>query len=242
MRGAQTGPGRRFPVGLTLSVAVALVILLGLGTWQVERLAWKQDLLARIAALEAAPAQPAGPVLERLSRGEDVGFTRIRVTCPGLGSAPYLQLYSLRDGQAGTRLVSACPSPSRAYGVLLVDRGFVADTISSRPPVAGDSTPVEIVGVLRAPDPANAFSPANRADRWFTRDPAAMALALKAVRPAPMFLMAETSSNPEWKALAPAVAPAEISNNHLGYAITWYGLAAALLGVYAAMLFRWRKN
>ena len=83
-----TTEARRFPVGLTLTVVIALVILLALGTWQVQRLAWKEDLLARIAALEAAPPQPAGPVIERMSRGEDVGFTRISIACPGLASAP----------------------------------------------------------------------------------------------------------------------------------------------------------
>ena len=50
--------------------------------------------------------------------------------------------------------------------------------------------------------------------------------------------MAETPTNPEWAALVPAPIPAEIANRHLEYALTWYGLAAALLGVYAAMLLR----
>ena len=60
--------------------------------------------------------------------------------------------------------------------------------------------------------------------------------------PAPLFLMAETSSNPEWKALVPAPLPTDIPNRHLEYALTWYGLAGALLGVYAAMLLRSRKR
>lgn len=232
-----------FPVGLTVAVGIALVILLVLGTWQVQRLKWKEGLLQRIAALQAAPAQPLGPVLDRVAKGADADFTRVRAICPGIATAPYLELYSLRDGQAGSRLISACRVDSAEYRSVLVDRGFVGDTVSARPPVdAAATAPVEVVGVLRNPEPGNAFSPPNRPDRWFVRDLPAMAAALKAPDVAPMTLMAETATNPEWKALVPAPIPADIPNRHLEYALTWYGLAAALVGVYAAMLFRRRKN
>jgi len=231
------------PVGLTAAVAIALAILLALGTWQVQRLQWKQHLLAQIAALQAAPAQPIGPVLDRVAKGADADFTRVKVTCPGLARAPFLELYSLRDGQAGSRLISACRVDSLKYRTVLVDRGFVVDTVSARPAVdAAATAPVELVGVLRKPEPGNSFSPPNKPDRWFTRDIAAMAAALKAPNPAPLTLMAETATNPEWTALVPAPIPADIPNRHLEYALTWYGLAAALLGVYAAMLFRRRKK
>lgn len=233
----------RFPVGLTIATAVALAILLALGTWQLQRLAWKRDLLERIEALRAAPAQPAGPVLDRAAGGADVDFTRVTATCPGLSTASFVELYGIRDGKAGSRLISACRIDSAAYRTLLVDRGFVADSVSARPPQApGSETPVTVTGVLRMPEAGNLFSPQNRPERWFTRDAAGMAAALGASDPAPLFLMAETSTNPEWKALAPAPIPASISNRHLEYAVTWYGLAAALLGVYAAMLLRRRKS
>ena len=234
-------PHRGFPTGLTAAAVIALAILIGLGTWQLQRLAWKRDLLDRIAILDTAPAQPLGAVLERLATGADADFTRVTATCPGLGSAPFLELYSVRDGQAGSRLISACRVESGRYGSVLVDRGFVGDTISARPPVTPSSGAVTITGVLRQPEPGNAFSPPNQPGRWYTRDVPAMAAALKAPAPAPLVLMAETSSNPEWKALVPAPLPAQIANRHLEYALTWYGLAGALLGVYAAMLFRRRK-
>lgn len=234
---------RGVPVGLTIATVVSLAILLTLGTWQLQRLAWKRDVIARIEALKAAPARPLAPVLDSIADGADVEFTRVRAVCPGLASAPYVELYGLRDGQAGVRLISVCEAPSLRYRTILVDRGFVADTVSARPAVAaGDRTPLEVVGVLRAPEAGNAFSPPNRSDRWFTRDVAGMAAVLGAPTPAPVFLMAETSSNPEWKALVPAPVPTGITNRHLEYAITWYGLAAALLGVYAAVLLRRRKS
>lgn len=233
----------RFPIGLTIATTIAFAILIWLGTWQLQRLAWKQDLLDRLAALQAAPAQPLAYVLGELAKGGDVGFTRVALACPGLGAAPFLELYGLRQGQAGARLVSACPVEDAPYRSILVDRGFVGDTISARPPVnAADRTPVALVGVLREVDPPSMVTPANTAARWFSRDIPAMAAALGAPAPAPVFLMAETSANPDWKALVPEPVPAEISNRHLEYALTWYGLAGALLAVYGAMLFKWRKS
>ena len=235
-----SGP-RRFPLGLTVAVAVALAILCGLGTWQVKRLAWKGALLARIAALQAAPAVPAEPVLERAAAGADADFTRVALDCPGLAAAPFLELYAVRDGQAGSRLISACPVRTGRFASVLVDRGFVADSISARPPVTpGDHSPFALVGVLRKPDARTFVTPPNQpaANRWYWRDLPAMASALGTRAPAPLVLMAETSTNPGWKALTPAPLPAEIPNRHLEYAITWFGLAGALLAVYAAMLWR----
>jgi len=240
---APRGRGAGFPIGLTVAVAVALVILVGLGTWQLQRLQWKEDLLARIARLQAAPARPVGAVLDAQAQGGDADFIRVSAVCPGLASAPYLELYGLHEGRAGVRLISACRIDSARYGSVLVDRGFVADVISARPPVdPAATTPVTITGVLRKPEPGNLFSPANTPGRWYVRDIPAMAAALGAPRPAPVTLMAETSSNPAWKALVPAPIPAEIANRHLEYAMTWYGLAMVLLGVYAAVLAKRRKG
>src|SRR4051812_16853340 len=105
----------RFPIGLTIAVAIAFAILVALGTWQVQRLHWKAGLLARIAALQAAPARPIGPVLDQVAKGADADFIRVSATCPGLAKAPFLELYFLRDGQAGSRLISACRVDSLSY-------------------------------------------------------------------------------------------------------------------------------
>lgn len=229
----------RFPVGLTIATAIGLAILIALGVWQVQRLKWKEGLLAHIAALQSARAVDVGPVLDGLAHGRDVDFTRVKASCPGIAAAPFLELYGLREGQAGVRLISACRVESAAYRTVLVDRGFVPDTAAERPKVDPASTaPLEVVGVLRKPDKPTFVSPRNTPAHWFTRDVAAMARALGAASPAPVFLFAETATNPEVKALTPAPVPADIPNRHLEYAITWFGLAAALAGVYAAMLFR----
>lgn len=236
---------RRFPVGLTVAVAISLSILIGLGVWQLQRLAWKENLLTRVEALQAAPAQSAAAALERMAAGADLDFARISIECPGLASAPYLQLYSVRDGQPGARLISACQTNDGRYRTILVDRGFVDETVSARPKVnVSDRAPIAVTGVLRVPEKGNFVSPPNdvAGNRWYVRDVPAMAKALNADAPAPLVLMAETSSNPEWKALDPAPLPAQITNRHLEYALTWFGLAAALVGVYVAMLWRRRKT
>ena len=235
----EADPGRRagFPVGLTLASGIAIVLLIGLGVWQLQRLKWKEDLLAHVAALQTAKAVDIGPVLDAAAGGRGVDYTRVMATCPGAATAPFLELYGLRQGQAGVRLVSACAVDGARYRSVLVDRGFIPDTVAARPKVDPASTePLVVTGILRAPDQASVFAAPNRPGHWFTRDIAAMARALDAPVPAPVFLFAETATNPEFPSLVPAPIPTDIPNRHLEYALTWFGLAAALAGVYAAML------
>jgi surfeit locus 1 family protein len=231
---------KRFPIGMTIATVIAFIILIGLGVWQLQRLKWKEGLLADIAAAEAAPAKPLEPVLDALANGQNEDFVRVKVTCRGLDRAPAVELYALRGGEIGSRLISVCPVLSALYRSILVDRGFIPDTITARPlpdPLTHD--PVEITGVLRAPERGNFMTPQNRPGHWFLHDPKAMGAALHADQPiAPVVLMAETSSNPEFKALEPVPFPIDIPNRHLGYALTWFGLAGALAGVYGAAVFK----
>ena len=221
----------RFPWVLTVASALVFAALIALGVWQVQRLQWKQGLIAEAAAAAARPAAPLADVV----RGGDPEFRRVVVTCPGLATAPFVELQTIDQGQAGVRLVSACPTGGDVY---LVDRGFVADVISARPPVSADAAPVRIEAVVRTtPGPGPmALPPEGR--RFYARDSVAMARALGVEGVTPVTLFATTSSNPEWLALQPSAPPAAFSNNHLGYAITWFGLALALLGVYVALLRR----
>lgn len=237
----EAGPKARdaFPVGLTIATAIAFAILVSLGVWQLQRLKWKEGILAHVAALQTARPAPLGPVLDGVAQGRDADFTRVAATCPGLAHAPFIELYWLHEGgQAGVRLISACPVQSASYRTVLVDRGFLPDTVAARPKVdPADQAPVSLNGVLRKPERASFFAPKNRPGHWFTRDIPAMARALGASAPAPVILMSETSSNPELTALDPSPIPTDIPNRHFEYALTWFGLAAGLLGVYAARLF-----
>ncbi len=213
----------------SLVVFACFCALIALGVWQVQRLKWKTDLLRRIDALQAAPPRPIGQV--ELTAA--AAYTRVSVDCADLEDRPALQLFSVLDGQAGYRLIAACPL---GRGSILVDRGFSTGAPSGPHPPHRLSGPV--VGVLRAPERPNFVTPRNEPgqDKWYWRDVPAMARALGVQGPAPVVLMLESPAPPGGSP-RPVPLPRAIPNNHLGYAITWFGLAAALAGVYLAMLF-----
>lgn len=230
----------RFPWGLTAVCLPVLALLVWLGVWQVQRLQWKQGL---IAEAEAAAQRAPVSLYDLVDSGDPPEFRRVTIDCPGLATAPYVELQSIEDGQAGVRLISACPilrhTGMAIAPVYMVDRGFVADTVSSRPPEARSSDEVRITAVLRTPPPPGAMAPPPEGRHFYARDTAAMARALNVTAEvAPQTLYALTSSNPEWGALKPSAPPPAFSNNHLGYALTWFGLALALVGFYIALLRR----
>ncbi|MEH6664507.1 MAG: SURF1 family protein [Brevundimonas sp.] len=230
-----TSEARGFPWVLTVLAAIVLAVLLSLGVWQVRRMAWKEGLIDQAAAAAALPPVPADEILSRPG-GE---FRRVILDCPGLDAAPFVELQSIHDGDAGVRLISAC-RPAGVGTTFLVDRGFVADADPARPAVdARAAEPVRVTAVVREAPRPNWMSPPPQDGRFFARDPEAMARALGVDGATDSrVLFAETSTNPGLPALVPAVPPPAFSNNHLGYAITWFGLAAALVVFYGLMLRR----
>jgi surfeit locus 1 family protein len=224
----------RFPFGLTLAALLALALLCGLGVWQVQRMQWKNGLIAQAEA--AAAALPEAPAY--VFSADDPEFSKVSLICPGLTTAPFVELQSIHDGQPGVRLISACRHPG--YGqTLLIDRGFVAAGISARPPVSASRAPVQLVAEVRSTPAPGPMALPPEGPHFFARDNAAMASALGLTEPvAPWTLFALTSSNPDWQALQPSAPPAAFSNNHLGYALTWFGLALALVGFYIVLLRR----
>ena len=216
-----TEKGRRLLVpGLT--VAIMLLILLGLGTWQVYRLQWKTGVLARIAAAEQAQAVPLGP--------DPAPYTKVSVT----GRFRYDLTASfgaeVRDTKSGPTMGSYQLVPLERDGAppILVDRGWVADGAKADDP----DGPVTVSGYIRPSEHTHWFSPADDlADRHFyTLDTGVIALSLGLPEPEPFTLIAlgsETGAYP-----APAQHLPRPPNNHLSYAITWYGLAVALLVIF----------
>jgi len=223
----------RFPWGLTIVCALAFALLCGLGAWQVQRMQWKSGLIALAEAAAAIPPAPLASVMAL----HDPAFRKVAVDCPGLATAPYVELQTIHDGEPGVRLISAC-RPEGFPAVFLIDRGFVAATISARPPVAASTASFPLTAEVReTPPPGPMALPVDKG-RFFARDMAGMAEALGVSDPDPNTLFALTSSNPEWLALQPSAPPAAFSNNHLGYALTWFGLALAVIGFYIALLRR----
>lgn len=233
---------RRFPFALVLSALPVLAILVGLGTWQVERLAWKEALLAEIAARIAAPPEPIAALDARFTADGDVDYRPVTVT--GVfdhgGERHFLATH---DGEAGFFVYT--PLDTADGRPVFVNRGFVPydrKERTSRPEgeVAGA---VIVTGLARNPLPAkpSRLLPDNDPARniFFWKDLAGMARAAgrdpAAMRP--FFIDAGASPNPGGLPIG-GVTLIDLPNNHLQYAVTWYGLALALVAVVAVMVAR----
>ena len=224
---------KRFPWLLTLFTAPALALLIGLGVWQVQRLHWKEALIDQ----SEAAGRLAPETIDAVLRSPNPEFRRAVIVCPGLPTAPYVELQSIHDGAVGSRLISACKTPSLGQP-FLIDRGFIPDTVTTRPPTAASTLPLSLLVELRRTPPPGAMSPPPSDGRFFARDSSAFAKALHIDTPSEFTLFALASSNPDISALDASAPPAAFTNNHFGYALTWFGLALALVGFYAAMLRR----
>lgn len=224
----------RFPIVLTAAAVLLFGLLLTLGVWQVQRLQWKLDLIDKA---EAAAGQAPIP-LEAALALDDPEFRQVILACRGLNAAPFVELQTIEDGDAGVRLISACPVEGQ--GMVLVDRGFLPAETSERPAVrTGAAMPIVIAGVVRQAPGPNALTPPPSGRLFYGRDRAAMAQALGVTGAvSPYTVYATTSANPELTALRPVAPPAAFSNNHLGYALTWFGMAVVLVAFYAALLLR----
>jgi surfeit locus 1 family protein len=223
--------------------AVALAILVSLGTWQVQRLAWKTDLIARIETRTQPPAVPLPPRADwgKVTEAADE-FRRVSVTLRFDPGAEAFVYGSLIDPATGTTRGGAfvfAPATTTDGGRILVNRGFVPDDRkepSSRPPLPAG--PVTLEAIIRFPQGRSASDGADDVGRnlFFVRDPAVIATA-RGWGPVSVFYLAEVGPTP---GRLPAAQPPKVDlrNNHLGYAITWYGLALALVGVFSVFAAR----
>jgi len=231
---------RRFPIGLAVCACLGFAVLIGLGVWQLERLEWKRGVLAKIAALRNAPPRPLETVLPASARSGTPEFSRVSVTCrTPIRASPPIYRYALRDDQVAWRLMSFCPAPIGPYDGILLDRGVVQRFAGLMAPSAQRfPDPSRVVGILRAPGPRpwiDRASPEHRDGMIVARliDGDVLAVLARdsgAARPAP-YLVAAESEDPAPAGVTPAALPQDIPNNHLGYAMTWFGLAAALAWV-----------
>ncbi|WP_394053740.1 SURF1 family protein [Xanthobacter versatilis] len=248
-----TGRARRPGRGLVLPALAALVaflILIGLGTWQLERLAWKEELLARVdARVHAVPAPVPPPELwPRLSREADE-YRRVQVRGTFDHGRETL-VYTVRGEDAvgpvkGQGYLVVTPLLRPDGPPILVNRGFVpSDRRDPASRAAGQvAGEVEVVGLLRLPEEASWFVPANDPAHgsFFRMDPAGIAAARGLTGAAPFVIDEEANAVPGGLPLSGGTRLA-FPNRHLEYALTWYGLAAALVGVTAAFLWTRRRS
>ena len=201
-------------------------VLAALGVWQLQRLEWKQGILAGIEARTAAEPAPIPPAP---SRGTD---RYLPVTASGAFVGPEIhRLDQVRGIGPGYRVIQAFRTGGR---LVLVDRGFVPEAAKDAPRPPG---PARITGNLDWPNERDWFTPERDIGRniWFERDVDALAetLGTEAV-----LVVLSGISGDDGRILPRPVTTVGIPNNHLQYAVTWFGLAA----VWIAMTVFWARR
>jgi surfeit locus 1 family protein len=239
-------PARRLRSGFAvpaLFALVAITIFIGLGSWQLQRKAWKEALIQALEQrLSAAPADlPPRERWTRLDRANDE-FRRVKFSAafvPGAEALVYTSGSTLRSDVSGPGYWVFAPAEIEAGGRVVVNRGFVPE--GRQDPAtrtAGTTTGrVDLVGVMRWPEPRGAFSPKADPGRnlWFVRDPIAIAAAKDWGAVAPFFIELE-SPQPFGGLPHAAALKVNLRNEHLQYAITWYGLALVVAVMFAVWL------
>jgi surfeit locus 1 family protein len=204
---------------------VGTAVLVALGTWQHQRLTWKEDIIARIEArLAADPAPVPGG-----ANADEHQY--LRVAEEGILLPGELHVYtSVPPHGVGYRVVAPFEiEPGRR---VLLDRGFVP---IGEKDAARDTGPIAVEGALHWPQETDRFTadPDREANIWFARDTELMAEALETE---PVMLVAERSSALD--APLPQPVSVNIPNNHLEYVVTWYGLAVVWAGMTVYWLWR----
>jgi surfeit locus 1 family protein len=214
----QQGRGKRWLLlGLCL---LGVVLFTGLGIWQVERRAWKLDLIARVDRLVQGAPAPLPPRAAWSSLDpRAIEYRRVRVAGNFLHDRATL-VDALTELGPGYWVLTPLRTDA---GTVLVNRGFAPRELrngGSRP-----SGPVIVTGLLRLSEPDGRVLRPNRPvqDLWYSRDVAAIARAREVTDAAPFFIDADATTSPDWPRGGLTVI--SFRNTHLLYALTWFALA-----------------
>jgi surfeit locus 1 family protein len=234
-------------IGATVFTAICLAILIGLGVWQLERKAWKENLIATVNARISEPPQalPSAASWPQLTPAVHE-YARVAFTAEfleGQEAFAYTAGSSLRPDVEGQGFWVFAPARLASGSVILINRGFVPKgrkNVSTRAQNTQFGTPqgsVEIVGYMRWPEHRGMFTPADdvKDNVWYVRDPNAMAAAHRWDVAAPFYIDQESPA-PAGGLPKPGKIEVKLPNNHWQYALTWFGLALALAGVYGVWL------
>jgi len=222
---------RRYLFPLILGLA-GCAILLSLGTWQLRRLAWKQEILAQIEArigdtpVDLAEIVAPDPVADR--------YRPVRLA--GQTGDDLLVLSGRKDEGPGYEVITAFTLPDGRR--ILLDRGFIPEAAQKalRPPIA-----LTVTGNLLWPNETDSYTPPPdpAARLWFARDVTSMSEFLKTE---PILVVARSAQGQEPTIVPVPVDTAGIPNDHLNYAITWFSLAAVWAGMTVYLLWRIRQR
>jgi surfeit locus 1 family protein len=243
---------RRSPAGVVVPAIAALVLFAGLvalGNWQLDRKVWKEALIDTLdRRLAAAPsALPPPELWSGLTPAEDE-YRRVRFSGKLLPAAQALVFTSgsaFRPDVSGAGYWVFAPARLAGGGLVAINRGFVPEgrqDVATR--VADEAgAVVDMVGVMRWPEAPNWFTPPAEPahNLWFVRDQLAMAEARHWGEVAPFFIELE-SPLPPGGLPQPGPLRVNLPDDHLQYALTWYGLAAVVAVSFAVWLRgRWRE-
>ncbi len=225
-----------------LFALAALATFIALGTWQLQRKAWKEDLIDTLGQrLAAQPIKlPQAEHWASLDPARDE-FRRVRFSAafvPGEEALVYTSGSAFRPDVSGPGYWVLALARLTGNGLVVVNRGFVPEGQSPEPATAA----AEMVGALRWPEAASWFTPKHDQARniWFMRDSTAIAAARGWGKVAPFFVELESPQPPGG---LPRAGPLKVSlrNEHLQYALTWYALAAVVVVMFAFWLYSRRS-
>lgn len=222
-----------------LMTLIALPILIALGAWQWQRMTWKEDLIAKAKARAYGEPVAYGAALEQFARVGEAEYLKVRVRGV-FDHANERHLYAPRPQSQGWTVVTPL-RPTDGAPAALVMRGWVPDKLKdadqrSEGQIKGET---DVVGLVRAAESMGAFdvAPDTAGNRWYWRDldglRASLQPPLTAEASAPFLIeaLAEPANPGGWpKGAEPKIT---IPNRHLEYVLTWWGLAATLLAVFA---------
>jgi surfeit locus 1 family protein len=247
MSGEAASHSRRPALWLVLALGLgALVVLIGLGTWQVQRLQWKEALISTIdERIHSAPL-PLADIERKFAEDDDVDYWPATVTGE-FRHAGERHFFATHDGQSGFYIYTPLRLEDGRF--VFVNRGFVPydrkdPALRPEGQVTGTIT---VTGLARNPlteKPSSLIpdnEPAKNIFYWKDRDAMATSTGLPTgTSLVPFFIDADKAPNPGGLPVG-GVTLIELPNSHLQYAVTWYGLAAALVGVLGVFVWRSRR-
>ncbi len=231
----------RFFLGfMSVLGAIFFIVFMGLGFWQVERLQWKLDLIARVdARIHAEPIAAPGPDDWANVNQKDDEYRHVTLTGTYLNDKEVL-VHALTERGAGYWVLT--PMRSSNGALTFINRGFVPSdkrdpSLRQEMQISGETT---VTGLLRMPEPDGFFLRPNDPARndWNSRDVAAFAQKDNLGAVAPYFIDADATANAGALPIG-GLTVVKFRNSHLSYAITWFALAAMVAG---AAIFVWRHE
>lgn len=238
----------KFPIILTAFMLLALVVLIMLGNWQRERLAWKEALLQTISERMQQPPRKIDEIVKIYNQSQDVAYWPVTLKGQFLHDKEQ-HYFATYKGASGYFIYTPVQLSGRDI-YIFVNRGFVTfdkKNVETRQEgqIKGE---VSIQGLSRnAPEakPSSVMPDNDLAQNiYYWQDITNMAAQTGITAMGellPFFMDADNATNPGGWPIG-GVTQVELPNNHLQYMITWYGIALTLLGVYVAYIIQWRRK